>query len=171
MAIKNTDRYSVTRKYLEARSSAFRIDPARFKKFLDVNNMETYGVVTDLPVSRRVSATLSAYINGAANMYFNHGIEYVGAASRYIEVAKAAQLLIAQGDIIKKNAIKVTSYDLPAGLDYNAYILTTGGIYKITYRPSELKDDDKEMRLFDVCCRNLMRELHDAQVKDSTLKK
>jgi hypothetical protein len=161
-------RYPVTEKYLIARRSSLVTPAKRFEKF--IKGDEVYGVVIDMPVAPRIAATLVAYINGAANIHFNHGEEYVGAATRYLSVVKAASLLVMQAEKIRDNTELVKSFDMPSGTDYNVYLLTKEGIRKLVYRPAEIKPDDENMKLFHFASQNLMKELHEAQLKDRAAK-
>lgn len=164
MANKNTHRYPVTQKYLMARKSSMVTPASRFEKFIKDN--EVYGIVLDMPVAPNVIATLVAYVNGAANVHYNSGLEYVGAAKKYLDVVKAANAYVRYANELLDRTERVAYFDLPTTQEYTAYFLRANGIYKYTYIPSELAKDDEKGRIFHFGCRNLMRELHEAQLKD-----
>lgn len=164
MASNNFHRYPVTQKYLMARKSSIMTPASRFEKF--IKGDEVYGIILDMPVAENVIATLVAYINGAANIHYNNGLEYVGAAKKYLDVVKAANLYVQYANEIFDRAERVAYFDLPKSHEYTAYFLTAKGIYRYAYVPSELAKDDEKGRIFHFGCRNLMRELHEAQLKD-----
>ena len=72
------DRYPVTQKYLMTRNQALNFPIDFFKGNFRKNDV--YGVVIDLPMPNNVLSTMVCFINGAANLYFNNGGEYTGAA-------------------------------------------------------------------------------------------
>lgn len=164
MANLNLNRYPLTEKYLKARKVSLINPVTRFSKY--VKGDEVYGVVIDLPVAPRICASLVAYINGAANIHFNHGEEYVGAAKKYMSVVKAASLLVMQANKLLDKAEPTKTFELPSGTSHNVYLLTAKGIYKFVYTPSSLTEEQQDERVFNIACRNLMRELHEAQLKD-----
>ena len=85
------DRYMVTEKYIVTRGTALHFPPKIFGKL--VTSKDTiYGVVVDMPMSPTLLGTLVMYINGAANLYFNNGAEYIGAAQKYQTVAQPARI-------------------------------------------------------------------------------
>lgn len=158
-------RYPVTKNYIIARGQSLAAPFDRFSKFLKDKD-HVFGVVVDMPVAPRVIATLVAYANGAGNVYFNTGAEYVGAARKYLQVVKAAQMLVYQGSKMLPTAEKATDADMPTEAVYNVNLLTRNGTYHFTYKPKELKEDDEAGRMFAYLCTNLMKELHEAQMLD-----
>lgn len=82
-----SDRYSVTPKYLMTRNQAINFPPSFFK--LPLKKNDVYGVVIDIPMSSQILATMVCFINGAANLYFNNGTEYSGAAQKKSEAKRS----------------------------------------------------------------------------------
>lgn len=82
------DRYTASQKYIVSRGKALTFPASPFKK--ELKNDEVYGAVIDMPMSPTVLSTLVCFVNGAANLYFNLGGEYVNAAARYRGVAQAS---------------------------------------------------------------------------------
>jgi len=171
-------RFPVTPQYLKARGISINAPYDRFSKFLQ-NEDDVFAVAVDMPVSSskngaegpgNVLATAVAYANGAANIYFNNGVDYTGAASKYVAVVKAGQMLVFQAGRVLDRAEKAETLDLPTELCYNCFFVTKNGTFHYVYRPNELPEDDKEGRLFHYCVTNLMKELHQAQLKDGIAK-
>jgi len=95
------DRYMVTEKYIVTRGTALHFPPKIFGKL--VTSKDTiYGVVVDMPMSPTLLGTLVMYINGAANLYFNNGAEYIGAAQKYQTVAQPARIAVVLQDCCRK---------------------------------------------------------------------
>ena len=82
------DRYTSSQKYIVSRGKALTFPSEPFKK--DFAKDEVYGAVVDIPMSPTILASLVCFANGAANLYFNLGGEYVNAAGRYRGVAQAS---------------------------------------------------------------------------------
>lgn len=162
-------RYPVTKNYLVARSQSLAAPFQRFARFLE-NEMTVYGVVIDMPTAPKIAATLVAYANGAGNVYFNNGAEYAGAARRYMSVVRAAQMLIYEANQIADRGEPAKNFDMPSDLSYSCYLLTKNGPLHYVYKPSELDKKDREPMLFNYCIRNLMKELHEAQLMDDSKK-
>ena len=99
------DRYMVTEKYIVTRGTALHFPPKIFGKL--VTSKDTiYGVVVDMPMSPTLLGTLVMYINGAANLYFNNGAEYIGAAQKYQTVAQPARIAVASAPRLLPEAVK-----------------------------------------------------------------
>ena len=148
------DRYMVTEKYIVTRGTALHFPPKIFGKL--VTSKDTiYGVVVDMPMSPTLLGTLVMYINGAANLYFNNGAEYIGAR---IAVASAPRLL--------PEAVKTTATDLPNAQHHYIYLISKNGIYKKDLRLANLPNESKEMQSFFYLYQQVMGALRNAQVKD-----
>ncbi len=159
------DRYMVTEKYIVTRGTALHFPPKIFGKL--VQNKDTiYGVVIDMPMSPTLLCTLVMYINGAANLYFNNGSEYIGAAQRYQTVAQPARIAVANAPRIMEEATKTKATDLPNAQHHFIYLITKNGIYKKDLRLAELSKESKEMQTFFYLYQQVMGALRNAQVKD-----
>lgn len=159
------DRYMVTEKYIVTRGTALHFPPKIFGKL--VQNKDTiYGVVVDMPMSPTLLCTLVMYINGAANLYFNNGSEYIGAAQRYQTVAQPARIAVANAPRILEEAIKTKATDLPNAQHHFIYLITKNGIYKKDLRLADLPKESKEMQTFFYLYQQVMGALRNAQVKD-----
>lgn len=159
------DRYMVTEKYIVTRGTALHFPPKIFGKL--VQNKDTiYGVVVDMPMSPTLLCTLVMYINGAANLYFNNGSEYIGAAQRYQTVAQPARIAVANAPRILEEATKTRATDLPNAQHHFIYLITKNGIYKKDLRLADLPKESKEMQTFFYLYQQVMGALRNAQVKD-----
>jgi len=159
-----SDRYSVTPKYLMTRNQAINFPPSFFK--LPLKKNDVYGVVIDIPMSSQILATMVCFINGAANLYFNNGTEYSGAAQKYRNLVQASHTLVTNiGPLVQKSE-KVKAYDLPTGRDHNIYLLTKGGTYKIVVKPGLIPEDQPELRSAYVLYQRVLNELRNCQLKD-----
>lgn len=168
MANSNTGRYNVTQKYLMTRGQAIHF-PA---KFFDVKlkKDDVYGVVIDIPMSPEILATMVCFVNGAANLYFNNGGEYSGAAQKYRNLVQASRTLVTNINPLLKKAEKVTAFDLPVGRTHNIYLLTKGGIYKKEIKPGIIPEEETELRTAYVLYQRVLNELRNCQLKDEAAK-
>ncbi|MBQ8923036.1 MAG: hypothetical protein IJ060_12930 [Oscillospiraceae bacterium] len=156
-------RIPVSKTYLTTRFQALHLSPSNFTQFMTKSTV--YGVVVDMPMAANVLTTLACYINGAANLYFNNGKDYSGAAQRYPGVVQAARVFVANAANYIEGLEPVENFELPAGGVHFAYILTTGGVYRLELTSSSDTGTEKE-RLFKNLYHRLMNELRGAQLKD-----
>ena len=159
------DRYMVTEKYIVTRGTALHFPPKIFGKLVQ-NNDTIYGVVVDMPMSPTLLCTLVMYINGAANLYFNNGSEYIGAAQRYQTVAQPSRIAVANAPRILEEATKTKATDLPNAQHHFIYLITKNGIYKQDLLLANLPKESKEMQTFFYLYQQVMGALRNAQVKD-----
>ena len=159
------DPYPVTPKYLQTRNSALHIPPAQFKD-IKFKPEEVYGVVIDIPMGPAVLATMVCFINGAANLYFNNGGEYVGASQRYRNLVQAANALVVNSAQIIPKAEKTKQYDLPKGRTQYVYLLTKNGTYKVEFQPGLIPETEPEKRSLYVLYQRVLAELRNCQLKD-----
>lgn len=164
-----TDRYSVTPKYLSTRNQAINFPPKYFN--LKLKKDQVYGVVIDIPMTPQVLGTMVCFINGAANLYFNNGGEYSGAAQKYRTLVQASHALVANAGMLLPKCEKVKAYDLPTGRTHNIYLLTTGGIYKTVVKPGIIPEDQQELRSIYVMYQKVLSELRNCQLKDDAAKR
>ena len=80
-------------------------------------------------MSPTLLGTLVMYINGAANLYFNNGAEYIGAAQKYQTVAQPARIAVASAPRLLSEAVKTTATDLPNAQHHYIYLISKNGIY------------------------------------------
>ena len=159
------DRYMVTEKYIVTRGTALHFPPKIFGKL--VTSKDTiYGVVVDMPMSPTLLGTLVMYINGAANLYFNNGEEYIGAAQKYQTVAQPARIAVASAPRLLPEAVKTTATDLPNAQHHYIYLISKNGIYKKDLRLANLPNESKETQSFFYLYQQVMGALRNAQVKD-----
>ncbi len=158
------DPYPVVPKYLQTRNTAFHIAPSQFTK-IKIKNDEVYGVVVDMPLGPLVLGTLVCFINGAANLYYNHGEEYTGAAMKYKNVVQTARNLVGAGNRIKSFGTRTSAFPLPV-TTYKVYLLTKRGVYGLDLDLQHLKNADKELRAFNYFIQNTMQALRTAQMHD-----
>lgn len=158
------DRYPVTQKYLMTRGQALNFPASYFKMKLKRNDV--YGMVIDIPMTQQVLASMVCFINGAANLYFNNGGEYSGAAQKYRNLVQAAHTLVANANQLLPKAEKVKAFDLPSGRTHYVYLLTTGGIYKTVIEPGLIPETETEMRTIYVLYQRVLNELRQCQLKD-----
>lgn len=156
-------RAPVSKPYLITRNQALRLSASNFTQFMTESTV--YGVVVDIPMSPTLITTLACYINGAANLYFSPGGDYSGAAQRYPAVVQAARSLVANAAKYVERAEKAATLELPNGRIHFAYILTTGGSYRLTLNPYD-PNRSEEDRLFIALYQRVMNELRGAQMKD-----
>lgn len=166
MAIRrnNFERYSVTQKYLMVRGQAINFP----SKFFNANfkRDQVYGVVIDIPMSAQVLTTMVCFINGAANLYFNNGNEYSGAAMKYRNLVQASNALVSYAGAIIPKCQKVKAYDLPADRTHFIYLLTRGGVYKTELHTGVIPESEPELRTFYVLYQRVLSELRNCQLKD-----
>ncbi len=164
MANRLGDRYPVTQKYLMTRGQAINFPAGYFKT--NFKRDDVYGVVVDIPMTSDVLSTMVCFINGAANLYFNNGGEYSGAAQKYKNLVQASHALVANAGQLLPKAEKVKAYDLPTGRNHFIYLLTKGGIYKVVLRPGLIPETETEMRTVYVLYQRVLNELRQCQLKD-----
>ena len=100
------DRYTASQKYIVSRGKALTFPASPFKK--ELKNDEVYGAVIDMPMSPTVLSTLVCFVNGAANLYFNLGGEYVLTAVKKLQnlicqqLAKILYIFLLKAEYIKQ---------------------------------------------------------------------
>lgn len=158
------DRYTTSQKYIVSRGKALTFPSAPFKR--ELKKDQVYGAVVDMPMSPTILSTLVCFINGAANLYFNLGGEYVNAAARYRGVAQASFDFINNVSSCLDCCEKTTKFDMPvAGKNY-IYLLTKGGVYKTEISPNAIPADDESRKRIHYYYTRVMAELRTAQLKD-----
>lgn len=157
--------YLVTESYLMTRNAALHFPSKQFSDMI-TNEKSVYGMVIDMPVNPRVLSTLVVYINGAANLYFNHGGTYTGASLRYPSVVQASRLLVTNAARILGECEKTTTFALPTAQPHNIFLLTRSGVYEKQVMPTEIKSESADMQAVYFLYQQVMRELHSAQLKD-----
>ncbi len=158
------DRYTASQKYIVARGKSLTFPSAPFK--VELKDKQVYGIVIDMPMSPTVLATLVCYINGAANLYFNLGGEYINAAARYRGVAQAAYDFVKNASDYLGCCEKTTKFDMPtAGKNY-VHFLTKSGVYKTVIVPNAIPADDSDRKKINYFTQRVMAELRTAQLKD-----
>ena len=153
MPNRNTDRYSVTQKYLMTRGQAINFPAQYFSKNFKKNDV--FGVVIDIPMTSDVLTTMVCFINGAANIY-----------QKYRSLVQAAHTLVASAGQLLPKCTKTKSYDLPKGRTQNIFLLTKGGIYKTEVKPGMIPEDQQELRAFYVLYQRVLGEIRNCQLKD-----
>ena len=153
----------VSKPYLVTRNQALRLPSSHFTQFMKQSTV--YGVVIDMPMAANVITTLACYVNGAANLYFSNGGDYSGAAVRYPGVVQAARVLVNNAAMFAKDENRVQTLELPSGSLHYAYILTTGGIYRIALDHTTANMNPEE-RVFMSLYQRVLNELRGAELKD-----
>lgn len=159
------DRYPVNEKYIVTRGTALHFPPKMFGNLVPTADT-VYGAVIDMPVSPTLLCTIVLYINGAANLYFNNGSEYIGAAQRYQPVAQASRVAVTNAQQLLSQATRTKTFDMPNAQWNYIYLLTKKGIYKKELRLSNLPEESAEMKNFFALYQQVMRYLRSAQLKD-----
>lgn len=159
------DRYPVCKEYIITRGKALTFSPDHFKG-IEIGNDTVYGVVIDMPMGPQLLTTLVCFINGAANLYFNRGGDYSGAAQRYPSVVQNTRAFVLNADQFVGMAQKVNQFDLPHQRAHYVHFLTKNGIYKLEINPNELQTDEKR-RLLYAMYQRVMSELRTSQLKDN----
>lgn len=165
MPNKNTGRYSVTQKYLMTRGQAINFPSDVFNMNLKKNDV--YGVVVDIPMSPQILTTMVCFINGAANLYFNNGGEYTGAAQKYRNLVQASHTLVSNAGQLLPKCEKTTKFDLPTNRANNVFLLTKGGVYKAVFPAGLIPETEPEMRTVYVLYQRVLSELRNCQLKDA----
>jgi hypothetical protein len=165
MPNKNTGRYSVTQKYLMTRGQAINFPSDVFNMNLKKNDV--YGVVVDIPMSPQIITTMVCFINGAANLYFNNGGEYTGAAQKYRNLVQASHTLVVNAGQLLPKCEKTTKFDLPTNRANNVFLLTKGGVYKAVFPAGLIPETEPEMRTIYVLYQRVLSELRNCQLKDA----
>lgn len=165
MPNRNTGRYSVTQKYLMTRGQAINFPPEIFN--MNFKKNDVYGVVVDIPMSPQILTTMVCFINGAANLYFNNGGEYTGAAQKYRNLVQAAHALVANAGQLLPKSEKTTKYDLPTDRTNNVFLLTKGGVYKAEFPTGPIPETEPEKRTIYVLYQRVLSELRNCQLKDA----
>lgn len=160
------DHYPVTPKYLQTRNSALHIPPAQFSN-LKFKADEVYGVVIDIPMGPAILVTMVCFINGAANLYFNNGSEYVGASTRYKVVVQAARNLVVNATPLKEKAVRTSAFPLPVGGTHFVYLMTKRGVFRTEIDPGHFGPDDREKRVIYHLYQQVMGALRMAQLRDA----
>lgn len=153
----------VSKPYLVTRNQALHLSPSNFTQFMTQSTV--YGVVVDMPMARNITTTMACYINGAANLYFSPGGDYSGAAQRYPSVVQSARAFVNAAASYIETAKKADTLELPPAGTHFAYILTTGGIYRLELHPFDENRSERD-RLFIGLYQRVMNELRGAQMKD-----
>ncbi|WP_028521695.1 hypothetical protein [Ruminococcus flavefaciens] len=165
MPNKMTDRFNVTQKYLMTRGQAIGFPYQPFTQFIKGKN-DVYGVVIDIPMSADVLTTLVCFINGAANIYFNNGGEYTGAAQKYRNLVQATHTLVANAGQLLPKCKKTKQYDLPKGRTNNIFLLTKGGVYEAQIQAGIIPEEEQELRNIYVLYQRVLNEIRTCQLKD-----
>ncbi len=160
------DPYPVTPKFLQTRNGALHIPPAQFSD-LKFKADEVYGVVIDIPLRAAILVTMVCFINGAANLYFNNGSEYVGASTRYKAVVQAARNLVVNATPLKEKAVRTSSFPLPVGNTNYVYLMTKRGTFRAEINPYTITADDREKRIVYHLYQQVMSALRVAQLRDA----
>ena len=153
----------VSKPYLVTRHQALHLSPSNFTQFMTQSTV--YGVVVDMPMARNITTTLACYINGAANLYFSPGGDYSGAAQRYPSVVQTARAFVSAAANYIENTPKAATLELPSAGVHYAYILSTGGIYRLELHPFDAQRSERD-RVFIALYQRVMNELRGAQMKD-----
>ena len=159
-----SDRYPVTQKYLMTRAQALSFPPSFFEMKFGKNDV--YGVVVDIPMPGNILTTMVCFINGAANLYFNNGGEYVGASQKYRNLVQAANALVVNSAQLVPKGTKTKQFDLPKGRTQNVYLLTKNGTYKVEFQPGLSPETEPEKRTVYVLYQRVLSELRNCQLKD-----
>lgn len=162
--------YLVTEPYLMTRGAALHFPYQQFKEPI-LTDKTVYGMVIDMPVNPQSLITLVAYINGAANLYFNNGNSYTGASQRYPGVVAITRTLISNAIRMLPDCEKAKTLDLPTGREHHLFLLTKSGIYRkvLSPMPEDIQQESQDTQAIYRIYNQLMRELHDAQLRDRTL--
>ena len=165
MPNRNTGRYSVTQKYLMTRGQAINFPSDVFNVNLKKNDV--YGLVIDIPMTPDILTTMVCFINGAANLYFNNGGEYSGAAQKHRNLVQITHTLVANAGQLLPKAEKTTKFDLPTNRSNFIFLLTKGGVYKVTLPAGKIPEDEPEKRAIYVLYQRVLNELRSCQLKDA----
>ena len=165
MPNKNTGRYSVTQKYLMTRGQAINFPAEIFN--MNFKKNDVYGVVVDIPMSPQILTTMVCFINGAANLYFNNGGEYTGAAQKYRNLVQASHTVVSNAGQLLPKCEKTTKFDLPTNRANNVFLLTKGGVYKAVFPAGLIPETEPEMRTVYVLYQRVLSELRNCQLKDA----
>jgi ATP adenylyltransferase/5',5'''-P-1,P-4-tetraphosphate phosphorylase II len=160
-----TDRFNVTQKYLMTRGQAIGFPYQPFTQFIKGKN-DVYGVVIDIPMSADVLTTLVCFINGAANIYFNNGGEYTGAAQKYRNLVQASHTLVANAGQLLPKCKKTKQFDLPKGRTNNIFLLTRSGVYAAQIQAGAIPEEEQELRSIYVLYQRVLNEIRTCQLKD-----
>lgn len=158
------DRYTASQRYIVSRGKALTFPASAFNKPLKPD--QVYGVVIDIPMSPTVLSTMVCFMNGAANLYFNLGGEFTGAAQRYRGVAQAAFDFVKGASDLLEGSEKTTKFDMPTSGKNFVYFLTKNGVYKTVITPSAIPANDETKRKINYHIQHVMSELRTAQLKD-----
>ena len=157
-------RLPVCKQYLMIRNQALRISPSNFTQFMTKSTI--YGVVVDMPMQGSRITTLACYINGATNLYFGTGGDYSGAAQRYPGLVQATRMFVANAANYIELAEPADTLEVPPfGNTHYAYLLTTGGIYRLKLE-ALTSNPDARQQLFMNMYKRVMSEIRAAQLKD-----
>ncbi len=165
MPNRMTDRFNVTQKYLMTRGQALNFPYQPFAQFIK-NKNDVYGVVIDIPMSADVLTTMVCFINGAANIYFNNGGEYTGAAQKYRNLVQASHTLVANADQLLPKCKKTKQFDLPKGRTNNIFLLTRSGVYAAQIQAGAIPEEEQELRSIYVLYQRVLNEIRTCQLKD-----
>lgn len=160
------DPYPVVPQYLATRNQALHIPPTQFSN-LKFKADEVYGVIVDMPLSQTIMVSLVCFINGAANLYFNNGGEYVGASTRYKSVVQAARNLVVNATPLKNQCRRTSQFPLPTNNMHYVYLMTKRGIFRAEINPRTLKEAEKETRVVYYLYQQVMTALRHAQMRDA----
>lgn len=161
------ERYAVCQEYIITRGKALTFPASQFRD--EIGPDTVYGAVIDMPMGPNVLTTMVCFINGAANLYFNLGGDYSGAALKYPSLVQTTRAFIANANQFLEISKKTTQYDLPKGRTHYIYLLTKNGIYKTELIPTEIQNDPQK-RLLLAMYQRIMSELRTAQLKDQAAK-
>ena len=159
-----TNRYPVNPKYLMTRGQALKFPSDYFKG--NFKKDDVYGMVIDIPMGGNLLTTMVCFINGAANLYFNNGAEYSGAAQKYRTLVQITHNLVANAGPLVAKSEKVKAFDLPTGNDNIVYLLTRGGVYKCVIKAGLIPESEPEKRAVYVLYQKVLEELRNCQLRD-----
>ena len=113
--------------YENLRTVAIQVTPAQLKLAIPDDETLVYGLVMDCHIGD-VIVTLTAYITGAANMYFSNGGNKIGGGKTPAVGEVAVEFVTAAQSYVYR-AIRVTATELCEGGCVRFYLLTNKGIH------------------------------------------
>ena len=144
--------------YEGLRNLALRITPAQLTILIPETQTVVYGVVMDVNLGDGI-VTLTAYITGAANIYFSKGDSKIG-GGKIPEVAEATVDFISLAQGYVGRSIQVTTFELPANGCVRFYLLSNHGMYAAQEQLSHIQDGTSPwIKLFE-CGNEVMALMH-----------
>ncbi len=125
--------------YQNLRNLALRSSRTQLGLPQTTNSNDSWGVIMDWGLDKEDTATIVAFINGAASVYLSSGGGFIG-GEKHESVRQAAKRMVTLALQCQPQAKATDIYPLPEQGSVNFYFLTDSGILKAEASVKELRN-------------------------------